>query len=224
MFKKSWKLLAIFAIFSLVAFGQFISAEPSSAASSETFEGIKSVFTESIGPFFRVLFFSESDISGNLFVEKTLFFIIICLLIFLVLGNFPLFKENKPIRVIVTLAVSILATRFMPFGWLNTLIGEYKALAMIMAYLLICSPFLIFAYILHFYLTDSSIMRRFGWILFISIYTSLWFGADSAENSLIFLLVLIAAVLALIFDKSLHNLYKSFHREVEKAELQNDKK
>lgn len=203
-------------LFLFVFLNRFVSSAQTSS-STGALQGIKESFSTFFGALLSILFVSEADPSGLLLIEKFLFFVITYLLIFLILGRIELFQENKAIKIVVALAVSILATRFMPFSWLDTLMGEYQALSMIMAYLLICSPILLFFYVLHWHLIDSSLLRRFAWILFISIYISLWITAENVSHGAIFFWVMIAAVLMMFFDLKLHKIVREYKNQVGEA-------
>lgn len=217
MLKESWKhfifLGVTFAIFIVLI--NFVSAE---SGSSGVVEGAKSVFENVFKPIVNALLFSGEETGrGDLFLEKLLFFTISLLLIFLVLGKIEMLQENRSIRMIITISVSILITKFMPVYWLDVLLKEYSVISTVFAYFLVCTPFFIFFYLLHQLVVDSSVLRRGAWIFFIAVYVILWLSAETNLSVTLSFWIIIAAFLAMIFDKKLHKIYVQYVKEIEKS-------
>ncbi len=218
MLKKSWKnfifLGIAFAVF--IVLTNLVSAQETS--SSGVFGGIQSVFKDVLKPFVNALLFSGGETATqDLFLEKLLFFTISLLLIFLILGRIEMFKENRSIKMIITISVSILITKFMPVYWLDVLLKEYSILSMVFAYFLTCSPFLIFFYVLHQLVVDSSILRKAAWCFFIAVYVIFWLSAETNLSVTLSFWIMVAAFLAMIFDRKIHKIYMQYAKEIEKA-------
>jgi hypothetical protein len=92
-------------------------------------------------------FFGGTDYTGYMLFERILLFILILSLVFVSLKNVPLFKEDeqKKIRSLVSIIVSLLSVRYIDFEWMNTIFVTYKVLGIALTSLL---PFIIYFFFL----------------------------------------------------------------------------
>tara|TARA_Y100000310_G_C20589032_1_gene766974 strand:- start:309 stop:1079 length:771 start_codon:yes stop_codon:yes gene_type:complete len=136
--------------------------------------------------------------SENLF-ESVLFFAIILSLVYVILGRVDLFYDKNKVRWVVTIAVALLATRFTAeWAWVQFVLLPYSILGVALLSLL---PFII--YFSFLYSFDSGTIRKFGWALFIAIYTGLWYSQfeQIGDIAWIYLFAGILGLIMIVSDK-----------------------
>lgn len=157
--------------------------------------GIAEIAVNAFGPFFSALFGGGDD----LLFEKVMLFFIITSIIFMTIRKMDIFKENRAIIFIVTMSVSILATRFFTFSefLVNTVLLPYGVLGVSLSAFL---PLLIgFAFIHSF---ESGVLRKAFWIFFVVVFWAMWElrYADVGTVSWIYFWSAVLSLLFFLFD------------------------
>lgn len=212
MNKKSLLLVAglIVGIFLM----SFVSAQIDLRQGSEQVIGLIVDFAE---PFLQVLLGGE-DYTGLLLFERFLVFILILCVVYLALNNISVFEDNKAITWIIAVIVPLMAVRFINFEWLNTILISYQVLGIAIAGIL---PFIIYMFFLHS-ITESSTIRKIGWIFFIVIYFGLWATNESENYAQIYFWTMLIALVFLLLDGTIHRFFeKQRWKDAEKSAIYN---
>jgi len=147
-------------------------------------------------PFLQVLLGGEYY-TGYLLFERLLLFLILASIIYLSLKNMGLLGSNKGVLWIITLAVPLIGIRFLDFDWLNTILIQYKILAIALTAAL---PFVIYFFFLHGVFPENATMRKIGWIFFGCIYLGLWITEEPPEHAVIYEWTFLASLIFLFLD------------------------
>jgi hypothetical protein len=146
-----------------------------------------------------------------LLFEKFLLFAILIAVTYVGLSKAPFFKNGageiqKGVVWTISLAIPILAVRYIPLGWMDTLLITYSAFGIAMTTFV---PLVIYFFFLQG-LGDEfpSAMRKIAWILFICIYLGLYSTTDRENYSEWYFLTAIAALLFLLFDGTIHRYFR----------------
>lgn len=173
--------------------------------------------------FNQVLSFVLGDIqggwNGNLVLIKFLVFVLILAMTKFSLERTPFgFKDNKSVVTIISIAVSLLAVRYLTTSALINFIWlPYGVLGVVLATVL---PFIIYFFFIESF--DESIIRKVGWITFMVIYLGLaylrWADFEGERFNLAWMYVIIAglSLIAIIFDKQIR--YRLFIAMARKGE------
>lgn len=153
-------------------------------------------------PFLQVILGGD-NYTGWILFEKFLIFMLILSIVYLSLNKVPMFGEQRNILWIVTIIVSILAVRYLSVGWINTILLEYQVLGVALTGIL---PFIIYLFFLH-NVSNSSIVRKIGWIFFIIVYYGLWSTSGTYNYGQIYLWTMVVSGLFLLFDGTIHKYY-----------------
>lgn len=161
-------------------------------------ESMVDAYVQFFEPVLRALFGGQ-DWSGNLLFEKLLFFIIFFALVYIALMTIPLFKAKKGIVIVITIAVSLLGTRFVNTEWLMAVIMQYKVLAIVLTAIL---PFVIYFFFLKgiFPGPENAFMRKLGWALFAIVYAGLWATVPDEVQAEIFFWTMVASFIFIFLD------------------------
>ncbi|MDO8467509.1 MAG: hypothetical protein Q7S56_01000 [Nanoarchaeota archaeon] len=193
-------------LFSIVG---FVSAATSDVTKSIT-DGINS-FAEVASPIFSFLLGDVGGADPGLYLLlKFLFMIIILSLVYYAFTAIPGLGDNKFLAWIISIAVSIIAVRFMGteeivnFIWLpNGVLGVTFAALL---------PFLLFFFFIE--KINVSTVRKVGWIAFLVIFVGLaiyrWDALAVTGNSnwyanlgWMYVIIIVLSVLAIIFDRQI---------------------
>jgi len=206
----------------LVVFAVAVSAQET----SEFVKGFQSVWNGVI-EFLNVIFKSvlgDSSVvypedysnpgtftSGEVLFFKVLVMVIVFVLVYAILDRTPVFSDYGFVAVLISLAVSILSTRFLATpGWIETIFLSYSALGIAITVFL---PFLIYFFGLYWILGDHAFMRKMGWAvamagylgIFISRYEDIKNSVPDNQFNPIWIYVIAAglSLIFLMFDKSI---------------------
>ena len=193
--KKEVMFVFILAILSL----SFVSAYNGAFDLRRASEGVIEIVVDGIEPLAQAILGGE-DYYGTLLFEKLILFTILLSIVYISLKNFPIFQENKPVIWIVSIAVPLIAIRFINFVWLNTIILQYQVLGVAILGIL---PFLIYLFFLH-NASDSSTVRKIGWIFFIVVYFGLWSTSEGETYGQVYFWTMILSLVFLLIDKTIH--------------------
>lgn len=152
-------------------------------------EWIQNIFA----PIFVVLFGS----SDYLF-EKVLFFFVILAFSFVALRRFKPFEDRIAALWVVTLAVALLATRFLTeTDFVQTILLSYTVLGVALTAGI---PLIIFFFFVESF--ESGVLRKILWIFFIVVFLGIWGSrADElGQLSYIYLFIGVAALILLLAD------------------------
>lgn len=115
----------------------------------------------------------------DIFLMKILFLIIILALVWKALENIPFFEETAWVLWIVSISVSILATRWITgTEVINTILLPYSALGIALTAGL---PFLAYFFLVKDF---STTLRKVSWVFFIVVFVGLWI-MRSGDGSLV---------------------------------------
>ena len=135
--------------------------------------------------------------SGETLFQKVLFLIIIFSVVFLVIKKMSVFKDSKPIIWIISIAISLLATRFISGDLLATMLLPYTVLGVVLTAVL---PLIImFTFIQSI---ESKTMRKVLWSFYVVVFLVIWSARyESIETlSYIYMGSAIVAFLFLLLD------------------------
>jgi len=221
---KTFSLLLLTALFSL----PFISAQIYGFSSVKdivmrTIDSVLSI----LSPFFEVLIGNYA--TSEFFFAKILLLFLLIIICKYVLDKTPIGEGNGKISLLIATIVSILAIRFISdTDLIQGILIPYGTLGIAISTIV---PLLIFFYFIH----NSNVGpagRKFFWAMFIIILLVLW-GSKSSQigqtANQIYGLTILAALLIVIFDKSVHSYFgmgelKKHEREGNKRRIREAKK
>ncbi len=153
------------------------------------------------GPFFAVLLGG----TGEFLFERILFLFIVLSIVYVVVSKIKVFEGNKNIIWIVTIAVSLLSTRFLSeTSLVQTIILPYSILGVSLTAIL---PLIIYFYFVISF-EDSAVLRKILWIMFLVVYIGLWGSRYEELGSIswIYFWVGFLAFLFFLFDGTIHKI------------------
>lgn len=201
--KKAGILVLFFGLFILASF--IVSAQYYSGGYG-SYSGFSSGFgyyasygpiwlEQNVGQYFAWFLGGEGD---YLFERILLFFILIALL-FTILNRMPLFKDKIGVNIVVTLAISLLISRFFgDMDYLRTILVPYSVLGIALTAAI---PLIIYFFFVHSF-EDSSTLRKILWVFFIVVFLGIWGtrASELGQASYIYLLTGIIAFILLLAD------------------------
>lgn len=152
-------------------------------------------------PFLQVLL-GGGTWDGYLLFEKLILFVLLGSIVYLSISKISPFKDNKAVVWIITIAIPLLAVRYIDFDWLNAILIQYQVLGVVLTSIL---PFVI--YFLFLEAMDYGVIRKVGWILFIIVYYGLWSTAPSQVHSQFYFWAIALSLILLLFDGTIHRWY-----------------
>ncbi|HVY01535.1 MAG TPA: hypothetical protein VHA12_02110 [Candidatus Nanoarchaeia archaeon] len=175
---------------------------------------IKAV-AEGLAPLANLLFGSENiGVGANtpaFTVANIFIFIIVFVIVYIVVDSMEFFSAHTFFSWVISIAVSVLAVRFLSDGMINAIIFPYRALGIALAAGL---PF-----VLYFVAVETKMTSEFGrkaaWIFLGVIYVFLYFvrmyyapagSQDLSAFSWIYLVTAAVCLLMVIFDGTLSQL------------------
>src|SRR3989344_1698232 len=183
----------IFVLTAIVLAVNFVSAVPINFDSIT--HGISDVFRAVFGPLFNVNGFDE------FFFYKILMFIILLLVIKVVLITFPAFEGKNGIVTIISVAVALIATRYISeLDIVKGILIPYGALAVT---ILTVIPFLIYFFFVHKSI-ESTPGRRIAWIFYIIVLVGIWANINDQLNDIsnyIYAAMILLALCLIFFDR-----------------------
>lgn len=186
------RVLGVLIIFALGL--NFVSAYYGGSIASGLGQGMEQVIDiveEFLSPFFSAILGGDSD---NLF-ERVLFLVIVLASVYMIVGNMEPFKGNEVVIWIISIAVSLLSTRFLVESDLvQTMILPYSVLGVVLTAAL---PMLIYFFFVQKF-SDSAVTRKILWVFFIVAFIGIW-GARYDELGDIAWIYFFGAVLAFFF-------------------------
>lgn len=152
-------------------------------------------FTEyTLGPFFSVILGGY----GDLLFERVLFLFIVLAVVYVITSKMDVFKDNKLVIWTVTIAVSVLSTRFLTDGIIETMILPYNVLGVSVSAIL---PLIIyFTFVQSF--SGSATLRKTLWLFFMVVFIGIWGSRydELGDLSWIYFFTAVAALIFLLAD------------------------
>ncbi len=167
-------------------------------------------FTNTIEPVASKVLGDVSD--GQYLFARVLFFIIILAIIWTALSRVDFFNENTWVLVVISIAASILSTRWLVTAALiNTIILPYSALGIAISAGL---PFVLYFLIVNIGFQNSpSVVRRVAWIFFAVIFIGLWITrrslllAQGSNAGYIYPVTIIISLIMIWMDGTIHKFF-----------------
>jgi len=136
--------------------------------------------------------------TGDFLFERILLFFILIAFIFTILSRMPLFRYRLGPNLVVTLAISLIISRF--FGdadYIMTILAPYTVLGVALTAAI---PLIIYFFFVQSF-EDSSTLRRVLWIFFIVVFFGIWASRqDLGQAAYIYMLTGIVALVFLFAD------------------------
>ncbi len=162
-----------------------------------------------LGPFFSVILGG----GGDMLFERILFLAIILAVVYIVISQMEVFKENQVVIWIISISIALLSTRFLiENNLVQTMILPYSVFGVAISTVI---PILIyFKFVQSF--DDSATVRKMLWIFFIIAFIGIW-GArydDIGNLSWIYMASALTALIFLLFEAaSKPNVSRRFRRK-----------
>jgi hypothetical protein len=140
------------------------------------------------------------DASPRILLAKLLLSIIVLAIIWTVLNGIDFFNKQPWALWIVSIAVALLATRFLESSLIETILLPYSTLGVVISAGL---PFVIFALLVTVGMKNTvPTVRRIAWVLFAVVFVALWFARQSEMGGLgyVYLIFAIAALIMIKLD------------------------
>lgn len=155
-------------------------------------------------PLFSALLGGEYGGANDGFLfERFLLFILLLSIIYVSIKEVPIFKDNKPVIMIISFVIPLIAIRYMDFNWLMTVLIQYAVLGIAITAIL---PFLIYLLFLHGW-SNSATVRKIGWIFFVVVYFGMWATATTEFYGEIYMWTMVIALIFLFLDGTIHSYY-----------------
>ena len=153
--------------------------------------------------------------SGEWLFAKFLFFLIIFAIVWTALNRIEFFSEKTWVLAIITIAASILATRWIGGeGVIRTIVLPYSALGIALTAAL---PFIIYFLLVNVGLSGQvPTVRRVAWIFFAVIFIGLWISRYSVIESdarYIYPVTALAAFIMAVMDGTIHKFFAKVRSE-----------
>lgn len=197
---KKQVVVALFATVFLLALASVSAATVAETIGDffSTISDIIQAIADALTPLARTLFGSENlgvTQGTDAFTVANIFiFVIVLIIVFLVVDSINFFDNHRAFAWVLSIAVSVLAVRFLSDGMINAIIFPYKALGIALAAGL---PFVIYFAAVEWKM-QHRFMRITAWIFLAVIYIFIYyFRIDSAELSAYSWIYLVTAILAL---------------------------
>ncbi|MBU2576372.1 MAG: hypothetical protein KKF50_01485 [Nanoarchaeota archaeon] len=136
---------------------------------------------------------------GDYMFERIMFLFILVALLYVIISRMDVFKENKMVIWVITISISLLATRFLTESDLiQTMLLPYSVLGVALTAVL---PILIYFFFVESF-SDSATVRKMLWIFYIVVFVGLWASRydELGQMSWIYMMSAIAALIFLLFD------------------------
>lgn len=193
--KKSWLTLVVLSL--LVTSIASVSADTPRQGAERLVDSVKDIFEPIIGAVF-------GGVWNEYLFEAFLFFLIALSFIYVSLSRMEIFAKKPVVIWTITLAVSLLSTRFLAESdWVSFVLLPYNILGVA---LLSVIPFVIFFFFIHSF--DEPIIRKWGWAAYIIIYLALWYRSlgELGQIAYIYLFVALLGLIMIASDKAVRGI------------------
>jgi len=151
------------------------------------------------GPYIEALF------GPGYLLEKLALLLVLLSFIYIAVSRIPPLAKNRSVVWIITISVSLLATRFFSdIELFRAVLVPYEIYGVVVASIL---PLILYFFFIESF--DSHFIRKIGWIAFIVIFFGLWFIRMEELGSIawIYFAVAIISLIVFMFDKAIHAEY-----------------
>jgi len=196
--KKGKFELSVFGIFISMFVIQLVSAQ------NELIDNFINRMSEAFSSIFEPLI--GMGVSSDFLFAKVLLFFLIFAVVFMAVKRIRIFRNNMPVRVIITIIVSILSVRYLgETDFTRLILLPYGALGGSISIFL---PLMIYFFFIHTSI-DGSFGRRFAWILYGAFFIILWGTREYMGSANWIYIISLGFILAsFIFDKTLHQYFE----------------
>lgn len=161
---------------------------------------------------------NSGDLLMNLFFMKLLFFIIFLSVVWVALSKVNFFSEYPFVLWTISIAVSILGTRFFTDqGWLQMILLPYETVFVAISAGI---PFIIYGIVVEVGLKgpEFKTLRRIAWIFFMVIFIGLWFTRyDLGDAVWVYPITALLCFGMIIFDGTFQRVLHSMKMDRAKA-------
>jgi len=136
---------------------------------------------------------------GDYMFERILFLFILVALLYVIISRMDVFKNNRAVIWIITVSISLLATRFLTESDLiSTMLLPYSVLGVALTAVL---PIMIYFFFVESF-SNSATIRKMLWIFYNVVFIGLWASRydELGQMSWIYMMSAITALLFLLFD------------------------
>jgi len=168
-------------------------------------EQMINIFVDFGEPFLQRLF-GYRQYNGIQLFQLFMILVLLISIIFVAVSNVPALEDYKAVVWIISIIVPLISVRNIDLIWLNTILIQYKVLAIAMTMVL---PFIIYAFFLLAIGEKAPFIRKFGWALFIVIYYGLYVTAKPAEQVYykLYMWTALAGIVMLALDGTISRWY-----------------
>lgn len=198
-------------LFSSIFFAHGVAAGPMDDLSA----GLNNVVT-SLKPILEVLFggLTGAPAADELLFAKILLFVIILAVLFVVAQRVPLFAGSPTVVWVVSIAVALLASRWLgDAALIQAIILPYSALGITLTAAI---PFMIWFFVVNIGLKEQPpSFRRLAWITFGVVFIFLWFARYDVTGPFkwAYLVVAILAIIMAYLDGTIRRYLVGFEAE-----------
>jgi hypothetical protein len=189
---------------------------PSVSKFTTSIHGILSDGYEAIRPLLEALLMGKTD-SPESFFAKIILALILFGIIYEVMDKANFF-DNKWAKYLISIAVPILAIRFLEPEWVNTILLPYSTMGVAIAAMI---PLLIY-FTFVYKAIRSRTLRKIAWIFAAVIFTGLFFARvnDTQLGNAIWIypVTAIACIIFMIFDGTIRSKWEKAKTESQKEE------
>ncbi|MBS3073919.1 hypothetical protein J4447_00515 [Candidatus Pacearchaeota archaeon] len=169
MSKKGAVILAALVV--LVSLAVLVSAQGFQQGFQNFWQGIIDILNTILSPVLGTSEDVQGFTQGEVLFMKALLFVIVLAITWSVLEMVPVFEDNTWVVVVVSIAVSILSTRFLATpGWIEAILLPYSALGIALTALV---PLIIYFYFVEKTMTNRT-ARKASWIFGIVVFAALY--------------------------------------------------
>ncbi len=190
--KKGILIALVIGLFTL----SFVSAFDLASGLEHGSEQVIDLVEGIVGPFASVFLGGE----GDFLFERILFFVIVLSIVYVILSTkVPIFSEQPTLVWIVTIAISLLSTRFLTETQIiKTIILPHSVLGIALSAAI---PLIIFFFFVESF-GNSAVLRKTLWLFFLVVFIGLWASRydELGDFSWIYMMTGIAAFFFFLFD------------------------
>lgn len=171
-------------------------------------EVLSTLFETILGP-------GPAGVEGSGLFARALFLAVIFVVVWLIVKKIPLFqdKEHEWARVVLSLAVALLSTRFLlEEGWVETILLPYSTFGIAITSLI---PLILYFYFVYKGIRSKT-LRRVAWIVAAVVFIGLWFTRRGELQNIatwVYPTIIAACIALFIFDGSIKRIWQRIEHE-----------
>jgi peptidoglycan/LPS O-acetylase OafA/YrhL len=148
---------------------------------------------------------SNYDYVSNILSPQILFGLLIFFVIFAIVGEIKLFKQNW-LKISISAIVGILAGGFISQSWIQPLLNQYESLGIAITFIL---PFVLMFYFLKTVAPDKILIQKAIWTVYLVVVifnAILNFNETTTTGKWLYVIIIVLTAMALLFGHKLMNL------------------